>query len=198
MNEAGYWPSGMPVYEPGELALSASVVTVGTFDGFHRGHQALVTKAVRHAQSLGVPSILWTFDPPPKVFFGRALQITSLERKLELVSCLGVDAVVVSHFDDVYRQRSAAQFITDVEQLNPLVVCVGGDFRFGAGQAGDIAMLSQHFRVDSIETVCAGGQAVSSTRIRELLQTGCHDEAAQLRGWSRPDATSTFEEKRHA
>lgn len=197
MIDSGYWPATLPVYEVGQLTLHASVITIGTFDGVHRGHQALVSSAVKKAQELGVPSVVWTFDPPPKVFFGRAQQLTTLERKLELLSCLGADAVVVARFDDVYRRQSAAQFISDLQLLNPLALCVGRDFRFGANQSGDICTLAQRFTVHTIATVCAGGNPVSSTRIRGLVLAGAHAEAAILRGWSRPEMAVTDQEQKH-
>ena len=83
--------------------LGASVVTIGAFDGVHAGHQQLITGTVRRAQELGVASVVCTFDPPPKVFFGRAAQLCPLEVKLARLTSLGSDHLVVLPFDETLR-----------------------------------------------------------------------------------------------
>lgn len=169
-----FWHSEVP-------QLDASIVTLGAFDGVHSGHQTLISGAIRRAQALGVPSVVCTFDPPPKVFFGRAAQLCPLAQKLSRISALGPDHIVVFSFDDALRSLSAATFMDQLSRLRPHQVCVGGDFRFGAKQAGDVALLSTRFDVRVQKPVCcAQGEVVSSTRIRGLLEQGLTAAAAAL------------------
>ena len=74
--------TGTRVVTDRQIALPASVAAIGAFDGVHRGHQHLIRAAIRDARARGVPSVVWTFDPPPKVFFGRARQLVALDQKL--------------------------------------------------------------------------------------------------------------------
>ncbi|MGI6246151.1 MAG: FAD synthetase [Pseudochelatococcus sp.] len=175
------------VHADGELTLSASVVTIGAFDGVHRGHQALIRQAVAAARASGTPSVVWTFDPPPKAFFGRAEQLTTLAEKLDRIAFWQPDHIVVTTFDETYRKRSAGAFLNDVARLNPSSVWVGGDFRFGAGQAGDVALLARTFDTRlHAPVLCDEGEIVSSSRIRQLRARGMVDAAETLLGWFGP------------
>lgn len=161
--------------------MGASVVTLGAFDGVHSGHQALIAGTVRRAQALGVASVVCTFDPPPKVFFGRAAQLCPLEEKLARISALGPDHVVVFPFDTALRTLSPQAFMTRIARMQPRELRVGADFRFGAKQAGDVALLARHFNVHIQPPVlCAAGEVVSSTRIRGLMEQGLTSAAAAL------------------
>jgi riboflavin kinase/FMN adenylyltransferase len=172
------------VHDVAPPRLSASVVTIGAFDGVHRGHQSLIWKTIAAARARGVPSVIWTFDPPPKVFFKRADCLTPIHNKIDRISFFQPDHIVVSRFDDRFRKRSAMEFIRDFSVLNPLEIWIGNDFRFGAGQTGDAAMLSDFFKT-SIHppVVCSDGEIVSSTRIRNLRRDGFDDLAEKLQGW---------------
>lgn len=162
-------------------SLGASVVTLGAFDGVHSGHQTLIGDTVKRAQSLGVPSVVCTFDPPPKVFFGRAAQLCPLGEKLARISALGPDHVMVFSFDAALRALSPQAFMERIARLGPREIRVGADFRFGAKQAGDVALLSHHFNVHiQAPVLCAEGEIVSSTRIRSLLADGLTTAAATL------------------
>ena len=176
------------VHAPGELHLAASVVTTGAFDGVHRGgHQALIGRAVRSAQARRLPAVVWTFDPPPTVFFGRAQSLVSVEEKVARLRSLGADHVVAARFDDAFRRRPAEAFLAGLAQLNPVLVWVGPDFRFGAGQAGTVSLLAERFQIRVLKPVrCAAGEVVSSTRIRGLIGMGAFDAAEALQGWPRP------------
>lgn len=151
------------------LTLDGSVMTIGAFDGVHYGHQALIRQAVAQARARQLPAIVWTFDPPPKVFFGRATQLGSLADKLARISRLGPDYIVVASFTRAYCARAPEDFLADLRRHNPRQIFVGADFRFGAKQAGDAGLLAQHFDVTLAQPVrCAGGEVISSTRIRAL------------------------------
>lgn len=169
----------------GAFSLPACVVTVGAFDGVHRGHQELILEAIRQAHRLGVPSVAYTFDPPPKAALCDIRQLTSLEEKLERMNALGVDHVIVASFDEAYRSRTAREFIDEIAALNPRSLVIGPDFRFGCHKDGDIAMLQRHFHTKVVPAVlCRNGEVVSSTRIRHLRASGRHDEAKRLEGWT--------------
>ncbi|WP_341864134.1 FAD synthetase [Gymnodinialimonas sp. 57CJ19] len=161
--------------------LSASVLTIGAFDGVHAGHQALVCGAIARARHLGVPAVVWTFDPPPKVFFGRANQLTPLAAKLSRISAFAPDLIVVSEFNSVFCETSADTFMDDVSRIAPREIHVGGDFRFGARQTGDVEMLATRFDVRIKPPIlCSAGEVVSSTRIRALREQGLFDMAETL------------------
>jgi riboflavin kinase/FMN adenylyltransferase len=164
--------------------LSGCVVTIGAFDGVHRGHQQLVRRTVASARRKGLPAVIYTFDPPPKVFFGRARALISLKERIGRLGALEPDHIVVAAFDDVCRRRTAMEFIAELGLLNPRLIWVGDDFRFGAEQAGDVGLLTRYFAVRTLGPVqCEGGQVISSSRIRRLLDGGDLPAAEALQGW---------------
>lgn len=151
--------------------LAGSVVAVGAFDGVHRGHRTLIAQAIASAADRAVPSVVWTFDPPPKVFFRSAIQLMSIYKKLEVLQGLRPDMIVVSRFDAAFRKRSAEDFIDAMATIAPLEIHVGPDFRFGVRQSGNVDKLKEHFTVRVLDLVlCQQGEAISSSRIRKLLQ----------------------------
>lgn len=163
--------------------LPASVMAIGAFDGVHRGHQDLIRGAVAEARATQVPAVVWTFDPPPKVVFGRAVQLCPLDEKLARIAQLGPDVIVVARFDRRYAMRDARDFMLDLGRVNPRAIHVGGDFRFGAAQSGDTDLLALRFTVRIARpTLCDAGQTVSSTRIRALRADGRDAEARALQG----------------
>ncbi|OOY06047.1 FAD synthetase family protein [Thioclava sp. F28-4] len=166
-----------------QIALPASVLTIGAFDGVHRGHQALISRAVAEGRATGVPSVVWTFDPPPKVFFGRARQLSPLAEKLARIARLGPDYIVLASFCQSYAARSPQAFLDDLARINPARIHVGADFRFGAKQAGCVTTLAERFDVTLAPAVlCEGGEVISSTRIRGLRAEGRAREAVALQG----------------
>lgn len=165
------------------IHMPACVLAIGAFDGVHRGHQALIGGAVREARSSGVPAVVWTFDPPPKVAFGRAAQLCPTDEKLARIARLGVDVIVLARFDRTYAARGPQEFMDDLARVNPLCIHIGGDFRFGAGQAGNTDLLARRFRLKIARPIrCAAGEVVSSTRIRALRESGRIAEATDLQG----------------
>lgn len=141
------------VLPEGRLELGASVVTIGAFDGMHLGHQALVRRMVAEARALGLPSVVWTFDPPPRVFFTGVQQLSTLDEKLVRMATIGPDHIVVASFTETYRQRSAEDFIEGLRRIGPARILVGADFRFGAQQTGDVELLARHFDVKVFDPV---------------------------------------------
>ncbi|HEY8341984.1 MAG TPA: adenylyltransferase/cytidyltransferase family protein [Calditerricola sp.] len=173
----------MRMHGDATLVLPASVVTIGAFDGVHLGHQALIRRAVAQARTLGVPSVVYTFDPPPRCYLQRVPMLTPLEEKVRRLAQLGVDHVVVARFDETYMSRSAEAFIEELRALNPVEIWVGRDFRFGRGRQGGIDALAAAFHVRVMDPVCCTrGEVISSTRIRSLIAKGRREEAWTLLG----------------
>jgi riboflavin kinase/FMN adenylyltransferase len=167
------------------LKLPASVVTVGAFDGVHRGHQALIRRVLDRAECLEVPSVVYTFDPPPRAYFQGVPVLTPLTEKLRRLESLGLDHVVVADFDAARASQSVEDFLEELAALNPKEVWVGPDFRFGYGRAGDVHTLGEHFATRVFEPVkCRKGEIISSSRVRGLLARGGVIEAHELLGWS--------------
>ncbi len=172
------------IHQAAELSLPASVVTIGAFDGVHRGHQLLISTTTARARSLGVPAVVYTFDVAPKAYFGRAEPLVTLAEKLTRISSFGPDVIVVARFDESYAKRSAEDFLDELACLNPLSVVVGGDFAFGSCKTGDTTRLASRFHTIVVPPVrCAEGKVVSSTRIRELRRAGSARLAGALEGW---------------
>jgi hypothetical protein len=123
-------------------------VTIGVFDGVHRGHQATIGHSVRRAAGLGVPSVVVTFDPHPAEVVrpgSHPAVLTEPGRKAELIEALGVDVLCVIPFTMDFSRLSAETFVHDVlvEHLHASAVVVGQNFRFGHGAAGDVALLER-------------------------------------------------------
>ncbi|WP_064243791.1 FAD synthetase family protein [Sinorhizobium glycinis] len=173
------------IHDDTGLTLSGSALTIGAFDGVHSGHQALIRSTVLSAQRLGVPSVVYTFDPPPKALLCGARPLTSIGEKVARISALGPDHIVVARFDAAYRARTATDFIQDLGRIAPLVIWIGSDFRFGSCKKGTPELLAGYFDTRILPAVCCeSGEVVSSTRIRALRAAGRVLEAERLEGWS--------------
>jgi riboflavin kinase / FMN adenylyltransferase len=170
------------------------VVTVGNFDGVHRGHQALAAAAVEQARREGGTAVVLTFDPHPARVLApeRApAALTTAEQKRELLSGLGIDALAVLPFDARLAAFTPGAFVLRVLRgaLAARHVVVGEGFRFGQGQSGDAARLVQlgaanGFSVEAVASVTQDGEPVSSSRVREQLARGGVDAARALLGRS--------------
>ncbi|CAM3675454.1 FAD synthetase family protein [Mesobacillus zeae] len=155
------------------VEMPCSIIAIGAFDGVHKGHQEVIKQAVQRSKKRKVPSVVYTFDPPPLVFFQGARMLTSIEEKLEKIEKLGVDHVVVARFDHLFAKRNAYRFIDTLRKLNPAEIIVGEDFRFGKDRLGDIALLEKYFRIQvTMPVCCSNGNPISSTRIRQLISEG--------------------------
>lgn len=170
----------------------APVVALGTFDGVHLGHRAIVERAASMALALGGTPIALTFDRhPADVIPGRPRVplLTDLEERLELLADAGARLCVVATFDADFARMKPEEFVQDVlvGALRIRGAVCGNDFRFGRGAAGDAALLEQWgdrlgFQVAVLDPVMRNGQRVSSSAIRERLARGDVEGAATLLG----------------
>lgn len=166
------------------LELPRSIVAIGAFDGVHRGHQTVIRQAVQRGRKLKIPSVAFTFDPPPRVFFQGARMLTTVDEKLAKIAKLGAKHTVVHRFDEVYASRSAYEFIDCLAKLNPDEIMVGGDFRFGNDRLGDVSLLEKYFKVSVTKPVCCSqGSVITSSRIRQLISEGEIHLSNALLGW---------------
>lgn len=171
-----------------------SVVTIGVFDGVHKGHQQIIGHAVKRAGELGVRSVVVTFDPHPSEVVrpgSHPAVLTEPARKAELIEALGVDVLCVIPFTVDYSRLSAEAFAHDVlvERLHAALVVVGENFRFGHKAAGDVDLLRRlgrtfGFGVEGAPLVADDGTVFSSTYIRACVDAG--DVAAAARALGRP------------
>lgn len=178
---------GVPEWASGPVAL-----TIGNFDGVHRGHHAMLAQLRAKADELGVPAAVLTFEPHPRELFTpdqAPARLTSLREKLSLLEACGVDQVYLLRFDRRQASMSAADFIQRilVQGLGVRHVIIGDDFRFGQGRQGDFAMLQAHgaatgFGVEALHTVELDGLRVSSSAVRDALAAANLNLAAQLLG----------------
>lgn len=171
--------------------VTASVVTIGVFDGVHRGHRAVVGAAVQRAQERDLPAVVVTFDPHPvQVVRPQAAPpaVDSLEHRLALLATLGVHGVLVLRFDASRAAQPAQEFIDEVivGALHARAVVVGEDFRFGHRAAGDVDLLVAAGQLAGFEVLAVGpvGQVerFSSTRVRQAVLDGDVETAAAVLG----------------
>jgi len=177
-----------------ERATTSTILTIGNFDGVHRGHQALLQRLTAHARKLGLPAAVLTFEPHPREFFApeqAPARLTSLREKLNLLEGSGIDQVYVCRFDARVAALSAETFIRNVlvRGLSPRHLMIGDDFRFGKGRAGDFALLERagvahRFGVEAMPTLDWEGERVSSSAVREALEEGDIEHAGRLLGRS--------------
>ncbi|MCM3091562.1 MULTISPECIES: FAD synthetase family protein [unclassified Cytobacillus] len=170
------------------LTLPCSVIAIGAFDGVHRGHQAVIEYAVKRGKLLNAPSLVYTFDPPPRVFFQGAHMLSSIQEKVSKLEKLGVSHAVFARFNRMYAGAGPEKFIEVLSRLNPVEIIVGDDFRFGKNREGDSNYLKMHFTVREIDPVCCSkGNRISSSRIRHLLSKGEVQVSNSLLGWPAGD-----------
>lgn len=169
-----------------------SVVTIGVFDGVHRGHQAIIGHAVKRARDMGLQSVVMTFDPHPSEVVrpgSHPAVLTESVRKAELIEQLGVDALCVVPFTPEFSRLSPDAFVHDVlvEALHAADIVVGDNFRFGHKAAGDVTLLESlgrtfGFTVEEAPLVSADGVVFSSTYIRSCVDAGDVRAAAAALG----------------
>ena len=144
----------------------------------------MIKQAVKKSRISHVPSVVYTFDPPPRHFFKGVQTLTPIEEKLSRISMLGVDFVVVASFDEWYATRPPEDFICELSKLNPIEITVGSDFHFGKDRKGDVSLLQKYFSINVASPVyCNSGKLISSTRIRQLISDGDFQQSYSLLGW---------------
>ena len=169
----------------------ATAIAIGSFDGVHRGHAAILERLRQTASLRGLVPAVLTFEPLPREFFAPGAappRLASLGERLAEIARHGIELAFVERFDrrfaalepDAFAQRLAREY-------GARRVLVGEDFRYGARRAGDVASLARAgrrlgFEVETIAAVAQGGERISSTRVREALAAGNFAEAARLLG----------------
>jgi len=175
-----------------------TALTIGNFDGVHRGHQALIDRVVAQGRELQLTSCVLTFEPHPREFFARdaaPARLTRLHDKLELLAIRCVERVHLVRFNARFAAMSAARFIDEVlvGTLGVGWLLVGRDFRFGAGRTGAFATLQEAagehgFTLEAMPDVALEGERVSSSAVRAALAAADFARAERLLG--RPYAIS--------
>jgi riboflavin kinase/FMN adenylyltransferase len=173
-----------------EVADAPVALTIGNFDGVHRGHQAMLSRLTEAADDLGLVPAVLTFDPHPREFFGPDTappRLSTLRAKFERFAALGVDRVHIVRFNAAIAGLSPQTFIDEVlvRRLQVRWLLVGEDFRFGKGRAGDLATLraaARSFSVEAMAAVHVAGERASSTAVRSALASGNFDHARTLLG----------------
>lgn len=168
------------------------VATIGSFDGVHRGHQAVLQQVMSSAKALGLPSLVMVFEPQPNEYFSRESAPPRLMRLRDKVCALfaeGVDRVLCLKFNEALRSLTPQAYIEEVliQGLAVKHLVIGDDFRFGCDRSGDFDMLvaagkQYGFSVSDTQTLKANEQRISSTRIRALLKGDQLTEAQALLG----------------
>ncbi|MBV9842018.1 MAG: bifunctional riboflavin kinase/FAD synthetase [Sphingomonadaceae bacterium] len=170
--------------------LRGGVIALGNFDGFHRGHQAVVAKARARAGAAGRPLIVATFDPHPVRYFhpdAEPFRLTTLDQRARLFRSAGADAMLVFEFNAELASVPAVDFFTDriVARTGARAVVTGQDYVFGKGRSGDVALLAALGRdhgveVETVAAVEDGSGPISSSRIRAALREGDCETATLL------------------
>ncbi len=174
------------------------MVTIGVFDGVHRGHQQIIGRAVAEAARLGVPAVVLTFDPHPSEVLrpgSHPAMLSTAAEKAALIEGLGADVEIVQPFTPEFSQLTPDTFVYTVlvEHLHACAVVVGENFRFGAKAAGDVAVLTElggrfGFATEGVPLIRADGTVYSSTYVRACVAAG--DVVAAAAALGRPHRVS--------
>ncbi|NTJ41455.1 bifunctional riboflavin kinase/FAD synthetase [Agrobacterium larrymoorei] len=180
--------------EPLPESLKGGVIAIGNFDGVHRGHRAVLDRALELAKSRGVPALVLTFEPHPRTVFKSdtpVFRLTPAPIKARLLEAEGFQSVIEYPFDKEFSQRSAEDFVKAVlvDWLGASAVVTGFDFHFGKGREGGPAYLMEAGKRHGFDVMLVdafrdeGAEVISSSRIRELLADGDVAGAAGLLGY---------------
>lgn len=176
------------------LSLQNSWLTIGVFDGVHRGHRLIIQKLVRDAHEENAPAVVLTFDPhPASVLTGREIKcLTTADERAELLAALGVDVVITQRFTRDLSTATAHEYMSALKQsLGLSRLLIGYDFALGRGREGNAARLTEigselGYTVEVVPAVSDESGVISSTEIRKLTSTGNVNEAAKLLGYPYP------------
>lgn len=168
--------------EVADVPKGPKVVAVGSFDGVHLGHQYLLRQALAEAKTLKEPLLVYTFDPPTKVFTRGEGFLMDLQEKVEALRGVGVELILAVPFNEEFARRPPEAFLEDLRALQASRIYVGEDFRFGRGRAGGPEALERVAPTRVVPLLSLGGEAVKSSRIRALLKEGKVEEARHLLG----------------
>ncbi|GAA5534546.1 riboflavin biosynthesis protein RibF [Deinococcus aluminii] len=168
---------------PTQRPDTETVVAIGSFDGVHLGHQALLAQLKAKGREHRVPTVVYTFDPPTRVLTQGVEFLSTLPEKLELLARYGIDETVAVPFTAEFASRPKEAFLDDLRALHPRAIVVGEDFHFGKGRAGGLGDLREvTHEVVSLPMHQLGGEDIKSTRIRAYLAAGDVEGAARLLG----------------
>ena len=169
-----------------------AVLTIGFFDGVHKGHKVILNEVCKHAGQMNATSVLLTFEPHPRklLYPDQPLGIiTPLHKKLELIEAAGIENIVVVPFTRQFSQLTAEEYIRNfmVGLFQPGSIVIGYDHRFGHDRKGNIDLMKQYapiynYSLTEIPAQLIDEAAVSSTKIRNALQSGMVADAAQMLG----------------
>lgn len=172
-----------------------AVVAIGNFDGVHLGHQAILRRVCETAASMGGTPVAITFDPHPVKILGEngaPPLITTLEQKAELIEQIGIGVLICIPFDASFAAVTAHSFLKEilVEKIGMKAIVIGRDYTFGKNRKGNVAFLQQHAATYGFEVIVPdwvplgpdGGERISSTRIRKIIEQGSVADAKPLLG----------------
>lgn len=168
-----------------------AVLTIGTYDGVHAGHQAIIQKINEIARSIHGESIVLTFDPHPRIVLNKDKEhlklISTIDEKIELLESFGLDNLVVTPFSKSFASTAAEDYVRDVlvHYFQPAVIVIGYDHKFGKGRSGNIDLLralgpQYNFKVEEISAQTIHEISVSSTKVRNAISEGDIKEANTL------------------
>lgn len=168
------------------------IVTIGAFDGIHRGHQAILEQVREQQERYHLPTTVIVFEPQPAEYFSQEkspARLMRLREKVNAILARGIDRVICLRFNSILRNMEATEFVREVlaRGLKVRSLVVGDDFQFGAGRGGDFGLLRSlgeqyGFAVTDTRTVLWKGERISSTRIREALQRADFELVHELLG----------------
>jgi riboflavin kinase / FMN adenylyltransferase len=178
-----------------EIPFENAVVTIGNFDGVHKGHQAILHQVIEKAQVMGGTSVAITFEPHPIRVLkknGQPPLITLYEQKTELIAKTGIDVLICIRFNEAFAAVTAEEFVEDilVRRVGTRTIIIGEDYAFGRNREGDVAFLRECGQKYGFDVIVAqwisdalrAGERISSTRVREVVAAGNVEEAFHLLG----------------
>jgi riboflavin kinase / FMN adenylyltransferase len=170
-----------------------AVITIGTFDGVHTGHQQIIKQLTEEAKKINGESVIITFHPHPRKILGASKEIkliNTIEEKTELLASKGIDHLIVIPFTESFSQQTAEEYIKDflVEKFHPHTIIIGYDHRFGEGRKGDYHLMEEfsercNYHLLEIPAYVLNAVSVSSTRIREAIINADISTANELLGY---------------